>query len=366
MGGSDFFRTRLTHSLEVAQIGKGIALVCGYADTDLVEAACLAHDIGHPPFGHTGEDVLKQRMEKAGGFEANAQNLRILSKLEIRTARKEQEGINPTRATIDALLKYKTRYSDVDKGTPRQKWKFYYDDDEPLVKWVAEDSPSLDCHSYECEVMSWADGIAYSTHDLEDGMKVGLASEAKIINNPKINDYVKRELAGEWNEELWEGIVRAIGEATRDTGVAREMKGKRKDLIAGFIALTNPGLLGQKCSGSNCLPAGNLVQITGAHIVSDWTTCVVNLTNHGDSEIFVVGFNVTYSTHVAMGHPQPGSGSISRIGPREATSIDCSPGGPEVSYDQPPPIGMAGFGYSLQILLSDGVEKQYVGTFETS
>jgi len=236
LGGSDFFRTRLTHSLEVAQIGKGIALVVGHADTDLVEASCLAHDIGHPPFGHTGEDVLKKLMEDDGGFEANAQNLRILSRLEIRTAREDQQGINLTRATVDSLLKYKRKYSDIDtENTPRQKWKFYYDDDEPLVKWAVESSPSTEAHSFECEVMNWADDVAYSTHDLEDGIKAGLVSEAKIVNNPKIMDYVKRELGGKWDEGLWAEVVAAISEASRDTGVAQQMKGKRKDLIARLI-----------------------------------------------------------------------------------------------------------------------------------
>src|SRR6266487_1979435 len=126
MGGSDFFRTRLTHSLEVAQIAKGIALHCGHANTELVEAASLAHDIGHPPFGHTGESVLKQRMSKPGGFEANAQNFRILNKLEVRTAEPESPGLNLTRAAVDALLKYKRPYDQVNKNDPIEEWKFYY------------------------------------------------------------------------------------------------------------------------------------------------------------------------------------------------------------------------------------------------
>src|SRR5438093_5598757 len=123
MGGSDFFRTRLTHSLEVAQIAKGIALYCGHANTELVEAASLAHDIGHPPFGHTGENVLKQRMRKNGGFEANAQNLRILDKLEVRTAEPKRPGLNLTRGTLDALLKYKRPYSKVNRKSRIEDWK---------------------------------------------------------------------------------------------------------------------------------------------------------------------------------------------------------------------------------------------------
>lgn len=205
LGVGDFFRTRLTHSLEVAQIGKGIAIFCGHADTDLVEAAGLAHDIGHPPFGHTGEKVLKQKMEDSGGFEANTQNLRVLSRLEFRTALKEQEGLNLTRATLDALLKYKTPYktpySKVNKEKPKAKWRFYYDEDDELVKWASKGSPSADAKSFECQIMNWADDIAYSTHDLEDGIKAGLISRAKISS--RIQRNVQQRVGDNWNEELY-------------------------------------------------------------------------------------------------------------------------------------------------------------------
>ena len=100
-GEGDFLRTRLTHSLEVAQIGKGLALRLG-ANTDLVEAVSLLHDIGHPPFGHTGEAELKDLLQCFGGFEANAQNLRIIARLE--TKSEEYDGLNLTRAVVDGQL----------------------------------------------------------------------------------------------------------------------------------------------------------------------------------------------------------------------------------------------------------------------
>jgi len=116
VGEADFFRTRLTHSLEVAQIGKGLALRLG-ADPDLVETVCLAHDIGHPPFGHAGEAELNCLMNSYGGFEANAQNIRLLTRLEQKST--DYQGLNLTRASIDGQLKYKTAH------LPGAR-KFYY------------------------------------------------------------------------------------------------------------------------------------------------------------------------------------------------------------------------------------------------
>ena len=126
-GEGDFFRTRLTHSLEVAQIGKGLALRLR-ADPDLVEAVSLIHDIGHPPFGHSGEEELKLLMRPYGGFEANAQNIRILTKLENKSGK--YDGLNLTRATIDGQLKYKEAFEPT-------KRKFVYEDDIGIVDWAS-------------------------------------------------------------------------------------------------------------------------------------------------------------------------------------------------------------------------------------
>ena len=178
VGEGDFFRTRLTHSLEVAQIAKGLALRMG-ADPDLVECISLIHDIGHPPFGHSGEDELKRLMMPYGGFEANAQNVRVLTKLE--TKNRKYEGLNLTRATIDGQLKYKNLFCRRDglSRVDRQKLKFVYRDDNAVVEWASGEARSViegskrEWKSFECEIMDWADDIAYAVHDLEDSIHAG-------------------------------------------------------------------------------------------------------------------------------------------------------------------------------------------------
>jgi dGTPase len=172
-GDSDFSRTRLTHSIEVAQIAKSIALRLG-ANPTLCEAASLAHDIGHPPFGHAGEHVLNECMAASGGFEGNAQNLRVLATLEIKSD--AYTGLNLTRGTIDALLKYKRSHSE---ARASGHTKFVYDDDLPLVDWVCHDRRD-DRTSFECQIMDWADDVAYSVHDVEDGMWAGLITLPRL------------------------------------------------------------------------------------------------------------------------------------------------------------------------------------------
>ena len=186
----DFFRTRLTHSLEVAQIGKALAVRLG-ADPTLVEAICLAHDIGHPPFGHYGEQVLRTRMAEHGNFEANAQNLRVLTQLEVKSDR--YTGLNLTRSVLDGLLKYKAIH-----GSRPGLRKSCYAEDAPLLEWVCEHG-SLEERSFECQIMNWADDVAYSAHDLEDGIHVGMIT-VHHLRRPSNQDAVIQRVQEEAEE----------------------------------------------------------------------------------------------------------------------------------------------------------------------
>jgi dGTPase len=189
----DHFRVRLTHSIEVAQIGRTIARALGLNE-DLTEALCLAHDIGHPPFGHAGEDALKAATDHAGGFDHNAHTLRILTRLESPYPR--WDGLNLSWDMLEGLAKH--------NGPIRQPtWALAEADaDFPLdlASW-----PSL-----EAQVAAIADDIAYDNHDIDDGLRAGLLDLDALCAVPLVAD-------------RWRAVCERHGDRARPDRLRREL-----------------------------------------------------------------------------------------------------------------------------------------------
>ncbi|CAN5273810.1 deoxyguanosinetriphosphate triphosphohydrolase [soil metagenome] len=188
--GLDFARNRLTHSLEVAQVGRELATMLGL-DPDVVDTACLAHDLGHPPFGHNGERALNLWSEDIGGFEGNAQTLRVLTRIEPKVFGPDGHsyGLNLTRASLDASCKYPWPASaSVDDPSGRHKFGFYAQD-EPAFRWLREGAPERRL-CIEAQVMDLSDDIAYSVHDFEDAIVSGYIDVRALGARVKHHDLV--------------------------------------------------------------------------------------------------------------------------------------------------------------------------------
>lgn len=230
---SDFFRNRLTHSLEVAQIAKGIAQqlntrevefqdVSTSIDLDLVEFAGLAHDLGHPPFGHNGEKALDDCMKQYGGFEGNAQTLRILSRIEKKvvnvsiagvdtacgfSAKGEDArlGLNLSYRSLAAILKY-DREIPVSRTDGSPLVKGYYASEKHLVerikRAVGAQATGNAFKTIECQIMDLADDIAYSTYDLEDAMKGGFTHPLELVAKVASDDKLSDDLAKKVSEDI--------------------------------------------------------------------------------------------------------------------------------------------------------------------
>ena len=242
-GFVDFPRTRLTHTLEVAQIARelGAALGC---DADIVDVAGLAHDLGHPPFGHNGETALNKAAEHIGGFEGNAQTLRVLTRLEAKIwdpATGQSAGLNLSRASLDASCKYPWAKRD-------DTVKFgYYPDDAPVFHWLREGAPG-ERRSLEEQVMDWADDVAYSVHDVEDAFHTGMVVP-QAFSSENERDSILASAVRNYADGLTVGdLEEALERLRHEEFWLTEYTGTHQDL--GRLKKMTSALIGRFCAAA--------------------------------------------------------------------------------------------------------------------
>ena len=209
-GSDDFLRTRLTHSLEVAQISREMGARLG-CDPDVVDTAGLAHDLGHPPFGHNGEGALDEVSQSCGGFEGNAQTLRVLTRLE---AKVPGAGLNLTRASLDATSKYPW------PRKPGNRKFGVYADDLPVFEWLREGAPGGERRCLEAQVMDWADDVAYSVHDVEDGVHGGYITLRHLLDDADERAALVADVAAVYSSSPPEELAASLDQLLADEVVA--------------------------------------------------------------------------------------------------------------------------------------------------
>ncbi|WP_315216739.1 deoxyguanosinetriphosphate triphosphohydrolase [Actinomyces dentalis] len=247
-GSDDFVRTRLTHSLEVAQVGRSLGQALG-CDPDVVDTACLAHDLGHPPYGHNGEKALDVIAAPIGGFEGNAQTLRLLTRLEPKTLTPSGRsvGLNLTRASLDAVAKYPWTRGGGPGGPQGRSARKYgcYDDDLPIFEWMRDGAPAAR-RCLEAQIMDLSDDVGYSVHDVEDAIALGRMDPALLRRPGEAGavveatlDWYGREADAAGLEAAWQRLTALpcwIGSYTGSLADAAALKNLTSQLIGRFVS----------------------------------------------------------------------------------------------------------------------------------